>query len=318
MIKNRKVWLRKALWTLGIGFVLMNVIAGFHAYKFTHFSDSGVQKTGNPETLSMAAKLQALVFGVSNPRPENKSRPVKPYRQVILQSNKRIEGWYIPADSAKGTVLLCHGFSGYKASMLDKSDVFHELGYSTFLIDFMGSGGSEGNQTTIGFYEAQQVCSAFRYIKEQTQQPVILFGTSMGAAAIMKAVCDSSIQPDALILECPFGTMQETVEARFHHMHVPAFPMAALLVFWGGLENGFNAFSHNPADYAKHIKIPALLLYGEKDLNVSRSETDRIFANLAGYKQLKLYPKAGHENYLKKYKARWTQDVEGFLSSLTK
>lgn len=318
MIKTKKAWFRKTLWILCIGFVLMNVIAGFHAYKFTHFSDSGVQKTGNPEKLSFGAKLQALVFGVSNPRPDNKSKPSRPYLPVILQSNKRIEGWYIPADSAKGTVLICHGFSGNKASMLDKSEVFHELGYSTFLIDFMGSGGSEGNQTTIGFYEAQQVCTAFRYLKEQTQQPVILFGTSMGAAAIMKAVCDSSIQADALILECPFGTMQETVEARFHNMHVPAFPMAGLLVFWGGIENSFNAFSHNPVDYAKHIKVPTLVMYGEKDLNVSRSETDHIFANLAGTKQLKLYPESGHENYLKKYKAEWTQDVEGFLLPLTK
>lgn len=318
MIGKRRTWIRKILWTVFAGFVLMNVIAGFHAYKFTHFSDSGVQKTGNPEALSFAAKVQALLFGVSNPRPENKGKPSEPYTQVILQSNKRIEGWYISADSAKGTVLICHGFSGNKASMLDKSDVFHELGYHTFLIDFMGSGGSEGNQTTIGFYEAQQVCTAFRYLKDHTQQPVILFGTSMGAAAIMKAVCDSSIQADALILECPFGTMQETVEARFHNMHVPAFPMAALLVFWGGLENGFNAFAHNPADYAAHIKIPSLLMYGEKDLNVSRAETDRIFDRLAGYRQLKLYPESGHENYLKKYKAQWTQNVEVFLAQITK
>lgn len=318
MIKNKKVWLRRTLWALLTGFVVINVIACFHAYKFTHFSDSGVQKTGNPEKLSFAAKLQALLFGVSNPRPENKSKPVKPYRQVILQSNKEIEGWYIPVDSAKGTVLIFHGFSGNKASMLDKSEVFQELGYNTFLIDFMGSGGSEGNQTTIGFYEAQQVCSAFRYVKEQTQEPVMLFGTSMGAAAIMKAVNDSALAADALILECPFGTMQETVEARFHNMHVPSFPMAGLLVFWGGLQNGFNAFSHNPVEYAKHIKIPTLLLYGEKDLNVSRGETDRIFANLSGFRQLGLYPKAGHENYLKKYKTEWTQDVSGFLSQLPK
>lgn len=318
MVKIKKVWFRRILWTLVISFVLMNVIACFHAYKFTHFSSSGVQKTGNPEKLSFGAKLQALLFGVSNPRPENKRKPSRPYRRVVLQSNKRIEGWYIPVDSAKGTVLICHGFSGSKATMLDKSDVFHELGYDTFLIDFMGSGGSEGNQTTIGFYEAQQVCSAFRYLKEQTPKPVILFGTSMGAAAIMKAVSDSSLQAEALILECPFGTMQETVEARFHNMRVPTFPMAGLLVFWGGVQNGFHAFSHNPATYAAHIRVPTLLMYGEKDLNVSRRETDCIFASLVGKKQLKLYPKAGHENYLIRYKAEWTRDVEGFLSRVAK
>lgn len=318
MVNKRKTWLRRALWLLISGFMLMNVVAFFHAWKFTHFSQSGIQKTGNPEKLSFASKLQALVFGVSNPRPANKTKPVGVYETVTLQSNKRLEGWYIPCDSAKGTVLIFHGYSGNKSSMLDKSDVFRALGYNTFLIDFMGSGDSEGNQTTIGFDEALEVCSAFRYIKERTSQPVVLFGTSMGAAAIMKAVKDSVLQADALILECPFGTMQETVEARFRNMHVPSFPMAGLLVFWGGAQNGFNAFSHNPAAYAKQITLPTLLMYGEKDLNVSRGETDRIFAGLAGPKTLALYPKAGHENYLRKYKTEWTSDVDNFLSAYLK
>jgi alpha-beta hydrolase superfamily lysophospholipase len=314
MTPGRKKWLKRSLWIIGIGFVLMNVIACFHAYKFTHFADATVQKTGNPEKLSFGEKLKALLFGINNPRPENKTKPTKVFELVTLQSNKRMEGWYIPVDSAKGTVIICHGFSGNKASMLDKSDVFNELGYNTFLIDFMGSGGSEGNQTTIGYFEAQEVCSAFRYIKTKTQQPVILFGTSMGAAAIMKAMNDSSLLANALILECPFGSMLETVEARFHNMSVPSFPMANLLVFWGGFQNSFNAFSHNPEDYAGNIKIPTLLMYGEKDISVSRGETDRIFTNLAGKKALKLYKNAGHENYLKKYKEEWTTDVSGFLA----
>lgn len=29
--------------------------------------------------------------------------------------------------------------------------------------------------------------------------------------------------------------------------------MANLLVFWGGVQNDFNAFKHNPTDYAKNI-----------------------------------------------------------------
>jgi alpha-beta hydrolase superfamily lysophospholipase len=314
MTAGRKKWLKCVLWTVGICFVMMNVVACFHAYKFTHFVEATVQKTGNPEKLSLTEKLKALVFGVNNPRPENKVKPAKPFGQVTLQSNKRVEGWYVPVDSAKGTVVICHGFSGHKGSMLDKSEVFNAMGYNTFLIDFMGSGGSDGNQTTIGYFEAQEVCSAFLYVKKKTTQPVMLFGTSMGAAAIMKAVKDSSLSADALILECPFGSMLETVEARFHHMNVPSFPMANLLVFWGGFQNNFNAFSHNPETYAGSIKVPTLLLYGEKDISVSRGETDRIFANLSGVKELKLYKHAGHENYLKKYKQEWTSDVSGFLA----
>lgn len=197
--------------------------------------------------------------------------------------------------------------------MLDKAEIFLHSGYNTLLIDFMGSGGSEGNQTTIGFYEAQEVKAAFDFLQSRGETNIILYGTSMGAVAIMKALNDDLLPATSVILECPFGTMLETVQARFKTMNVPSFPMANLLVFWGGVQNNFNAFKHNPVDYAKGITCPVLLLSGEKDEKVSMQEINRIFKNLAGKKKLITYPLAGHENYLVQYKEQWTKDINAFL-----
>jgi uncharacterized protein len=92
--------------------------------------------------------------------------------------------------------------------------------------------------------------------------------------------------------------------------------MAGLLDFWGGVENDFNAFSYCPAEYARSVTCPALLMYGAMDQDVSRKETDAIFQNLSGRKRLKIYPLAKHENYLKLYKQEWTADIEDFLNSI--
>lgn len=292
----------------------MNVVAFFHAYKFTHFSTAASEKTKSPEKLSVFARIKTLITGVNNPRPVNK--PVdSSYRidVITLQSNKKIECWYIQSrhtiDSAKGTVAIFHGYSGEKSSMMDKAEEFLKLGYNTLLVDFMGSGGSEGNQTTLGYKEAEQVKTVFEYLQQKGEQQIYLFGTSMGAAAILKSIHDYQIKPKAIILECPFGSMYETTCARFRNMNAPVFPMAGFLVFWGGVQNGFWAFEHKPTKYAKSVQCPTLLLYGEKDKNVSRSETDAIFGNLNGKKQLKTYAEARHENYLLKYKREWIQDI---------
>jgi alpha-beta hydrolase superfamily lysophospholipase len=292
----------------------MNIVAIFHSYKFTHFASSKSEKTESPEVLTTGEKIKTLFFGVSNPRPENKTFPRGSYQTIKLRSNKEIECWSIKTENSKGTVILFHGFGGEKSSMLDKSDVFRKLGYNTFLVDFMGVGGSEGNQTTVGFWEAEQVKTCFDYLIENGEKNIYLFGNSMGSAAIMKSMYDYEIKPSGIILECPFGSMYHTVCARFEAMNVPAFPMAGLLVFWGGLQNGFWAFSHNPTDYAKKINCPTLLLYGAKDEKVSRREIDEIFNNLAGQKKLKIYQEAGHENYLIKYEKEWKQDAEQFLN----
>lgn len=310
---KRKLFKRTA-WTLLILFLMMNSIAFFHAYKFTHFTSRTVARTSDPAKLSTGQKIKTLFFGVNNPRPVNKAKPSRPYETIFLKSNKQIECWLIPRQNAKGTVIIFHGFSGYKSSMLDKAEEFFSLGYSTLLVDFMGSGGSEGNQTTIGYFEAEQVKTSFEYIAAKGEKNIFLFGTSMGSVAIMKAIHDFDIKPAGIIIECPFGSMYKTVCARFRLMNAPSFPMAGLLVFWGGVQNGFWAFGHNPINYAKKINCPTLLMYGKEDKKVSRAEIDAIFSNLKGKKQLKIYERAGHENLLNKYGKEWRQDVGVFIN----
>ncbi len=107
--------------------------------------------------------------------------------------------------------------------------------------------------------------------------------------------------------------MQRTVENRFRIVGASAFPVSHLLLFWGGLQQGFNAYAHNPVAYARSISTPTLLLYGEQDDRVDREEIDEIFANLQGEKELRTYPLAGHENYLVKYREEWRRDVAAFL-----
>jgi len=298
----------------------MNIVANFHAYKFTHFTVNNVIKTNSPEKLSLFNKIKTLIVGVNNPRPINRLKP-SCYEVVELQSNKKIECWYlhkdklVNTDTVKGTVIIFHGYGGDKSSMLDKADEFNELKYNTFLVDFMGSGGSEGKQTTLGYKEAEEVMTAYNYLINRGEKNIYLFGTSMGAVAILKAINDYNLNPKGIIIECPFGSMYQTTCARFKNMHTPTIPMAGLLVFWGGIQNGFWAFNHNPTEYAKKVHCPTLLLYGEQDKNVSRKEIDEIYANIKGKKTLRTYRFAAHENYLIKYKKDWIKDVSDFLNA---
>ena len=297
---------------------MMNIIAFFHAYKFTHFTENNSEKTKSPEKLTSLEKIKTLFFGVNNPKPKNVKLPTQNYEVVKLKSNKEIECWLVRNEKQRGTVILFHGYGGEKSSMIDKSNEFIKMGFSTLLVDFMGSGNSEGNQTTIGYKEAEEVRTAFDYIKENGEKNIYLFGTSMGSVAIMKCINDYKIKPKGIIIECPFGTMYQTVCARFNKMNAPTFPMAGILLFWGGIQNGFWGFSHNPTEYAKNINCPTLLLYGEKDKSVSRNEIDEIYKNLKGIKNLCVYKKTGHENYLKKNKVEWNKNITEFIKTTEK
>ncbi len=293
----------------------MNIVAGFHAYKFTHFALAGDPITRQPKQLSKQEKLNALLFGVSLPRPVNSSTPSIPFKTICIQQDS-LECWELPASKQKGTVLIFHGYGNRKSGMLDKAYAMHEMGYRVVLVDFRGCGGSKGNTTTIGYNEAKDVKAAYDFYNEKyPKESIILLGTSMGAAAVMKCMKDEHLNVSALILECPFGNMYTTVCNRFDDMQIPRFPMAGLLVFYGGLLNGFWAFDHNPIDYASEINVPVLLMNGGKDARVSLEEIDAIYDNLQGPKKKVIFPDAGHESYLNENEGLWKNEVRGFLNN---
>ncbi len=302
-------------WGIVLVFVLLNIVVYNHAYQFTHFADEKGQRV-KPEDLSFGKKIKVIFTGVDNPKPVNDKLPNKPFEMVAIEGDVRLKGWLIEVDSSKGVVVLFHGYSGSKSGLVAYAEEFNKMDFSTLLIDFRGSGGSEGDQTTIGFKEAKDVKATFDFIKNKfPNQEIILFGTSMGAVSIMKAAADLGVQPNKIILECPFGTMRQTVKKRFEAMNLPSFPLADLLMFYGGIQTGFNPYKHKPMEYAKDVKISTLLLYGKHDARVTLEETEGIYENLSGQKELVILENSGHENYLNNDKKDWLSSIKKFIKN---
>lgn len=301
--------------SLIIAVLLVNVVAFLHAYRFTHFSSAEITRSEVATDISLIQKLGMLFTGINNPRPQNKTLPSVPYETISLRGTATLEGWLMPVEQPKGTVVLFHGYAGWKGELLPTAAAFRELGYRTLLIDFPGSGGSKGDDTTIGYREAQDVRAVYDYARQHfPEDKLILYGFSMGAAAIMRAVDKYGIAPDALVLGCPFSTMRETVHNRFRMLGIPPVVFADLLVLWGGVQHGYWAFSHNPVDYAERITVPTLLLYGQQDQRVTLSETERIYQALAGPKELVVFEQADHESYAGHDPQRWKKKVSSFLA----
>jgi alpha-beta hydrolase superfamily lysophospholipase len=303
-----------------LAFGLLNILAYRHAYAMTHYVPGG-DKTGKPESLSGLERLQVLLTGVTVPRPTARgSSPERiglPFEVHTVPDEGRItlEAWYIPHPGAQGIVLLFHGYAACKASLLHEARVLHELGYALFLVDFRGSGGSTGQETTIGVREADDVGMAAGYVQEHWGNlPLILYGQSMGAVAVLRAVAYKQVRPQAVIVECPFDRLLATVSNRFRAMGVPAFPCAQLLVFWGGVQQGFNGFRHNPVEYAESVDCPVLFLHGAGDPRVTVEQARTVFSALPAEKEFALFDGTGHESCLAQRPEHWEEVVSQFLS----
>jgi hypothetical protein len=209
---------------------------------------------------------------------------------------------------------LFHGHGGKKSGTNDEADIFRKLGYNTFQLDFRAHGNSGGNTCTIGYDESEDVKLAYDFIKNKGEKNIVLWGISMGASTITKAVKDYQLDPAKVILEMPFGTIEEAAAGRLKLMGLPAQPLATLITFWGGTEHGFWAFGMKPQEYAASIKCPVLLQWGRSDSRVSKSEEDILFSNIPNAnKKFVIYETAGHESLCKKETAKWEAEVAAFL-----
>jgi pimeloyl-ACP methyl ester carboxylesterase len=239
-------------------FLLLNVMAAFHAYRFTHFYDDASLSKINPEDLSSLEKTQMIFFGVRFPKSRLKSQPDLPYEKVLLNTREglNLEGWYVKAQPARGTVILYHGHGSSKSGILAEAEYFHVLGYHTLSVDFRAHGGSDGNICTIGYKETEDARPAYEYIVAKGEKNILLWGVSMGAATILKAVPQYQLKPAAIILECPFGTMLDAVKGRVRMMHLPATPIAEMLTFWGGVGQQYWAFGYQPIEEKTRDRSP--------------------------------------------------------------
>ena len=215
-------------------FILLNIITAFHAYKFTHFYDASESPVNKLEMKSGWAVTKDILFGINAYKQKNKVLSDSSFENVYLTTsdNIKLQGWYmkIPGTS-KGTVILFHGHGSKKSSVLEEAASFRTMGYNTLLLDFRAHGNSGGNTSSIGYYESEDVKLAYDYIKEKGEKNVVLWGISMGAAAVSKAMNDYPLQPSKIILEMPFASILQGAEGRIKMMGLPGQPLATFITF---------------------------------------------------------------------------------------
>jgi alpha-beta hydrolase superfamily lysophospholipase len=314
--------LRWVGWVLLAQFVLINISAALYAYRFTHYYRGNEDEQRATSSQNIFAKTWKLFTGPKFYRSQIDEQPVFPFETITLNTSKglQIEAWYGKTDSlnAKGTVVLFHGITVTKTQMLDAAYEFRYWGYNVMLIDLRGHGNSEGNITTIGFREAEEVKLAFDFVQQKGEKNIFLFGSSLGAVVITKAISDHKLSPAGIIIEMPFLSLQAYLKAKARMLGFPQQPFAFLTAGWIGIEKGFNGYGHKTTRYVKNIKCPVLMQVGAKDEFVLMNESEKVFEAIAtSNKKLVVYEDSQHESFLRREKEKWRNEVRTFLATHT-
>ncbi|CAD7925293.1 unnamed protein product [Amoebophrya sp. A25] len=99
-----------------------------------------------------------------------------------------------PSTSSKGgsrspppCVIYLHGNSSCRLEAKEIWDYCLPLGFSLFCFDFAGSGNSDGDHVSLGFFEKDDLHTVIRYLQACAHVgPILLWGRSMGAVTAVK------------------------------------------------------------------------------------------------------------------------------------
>ncbi|MBL8694819.1 MAG: alpha/beta fold hydrolase [Planctomycetes bacterium] len=285
---------------LSAAMAVSQIAAYFHARALTCFERGG-ERTAPPEALTGLQKLDALVRGVRITRPTNERTPEAVGLEFEDCRAKARDGsvvayWHVPRKDAEAGVVLFHGYAGSRSSLLGQAALIHAAGYAQILVDFRGSGESDGDRTTLGILESNDVEAAWTAAVERwPEKRIVLWGQSMGAAAILRAAARPvALRADAIVLEAPFDRLRTTVSHRVRSMGLLDFYVSDSLLYWGGFFLGVDALSYAPIEDSRSVSLTSLMVHGERDPRVRVEEARALFSSLAGKKRYRSLPDEGH------------------------
>ena len=316
-----KRFVRLSIAALLSAIITVNLLAFMQAKALTRFVESG-DRTGRPEQLSVLDKIAVLLSGARIPRPTNRRTPAElglAYETHRIPSGRSISlgAWALPGRSDQPVVALFHGYAASKSTLLGAARELHGLGYTALLADFYGSGDSSGTGTTVGVKEADDVFAVAEYSRRTwPNRKLVLYGFSMGGSAVLRAIAVNGVEAAGVIIEATFDSLLETARSRFVAMGLPASPFAELLLFWGGLQNGFNPFAHNPKDYARAVNVPVLILHGAADVRVPLHQVRNVAGAMQGNARLMVYQGVPHMPIVEAERQEWSRQVDEFLRSI--
>jgi len=231
----------------------------------------------------------------------------------------RLRAFFVPADGGetRRTVVFAHGVTSSLTGMLKYAELFLRRGFNALLYDHRRHGESEGEWTSYGYYEKDDLKAAVDWVcrRHGADAVVGVFGESMGAATVLEfAAADG--RPAFVVSDCAFSDLGDQLAYLLRvEYRLPRVPLLALTSLWCRLRAGFYIRDVSPRRAAARIRAPLLIVHGLADDYVLPEMARELYEHAAApVKELCLVPGAAHAGSLAADRAAYERRLDEFLA----
>jgi pimeloyl-ACP methyl ester carboxylesterase len=227
-----------------------------------------------------------------------KQRIVRTDLELLNLRGQRLKcSHYQPsADTRTAETLPCviylHGNSSSRLEALSSLPVLLRFNITLFCLDLSGSGHSDGEFVSLGYYERDDLSVVIDHLRQSgTVGCIGLWGRSMGAAtALLHGDRDPSIA--AMVLDSPFTSLRDLAEELVDVFVGISLPKWVVSMALNMIRSTIKSKAHfdindlSPISHVANSYIPALFVAAEGDTFIKPHHAKSLHEAYAGDKNL--------------------------------
>jgi alpha-beta hydrolase superfamily lysophospholipase len=232
----------------------------------------------------------------------------------------RLGAWLIEGRPDAPSVLLVHGNGGSRRDCLDRAEMLAAHGCTVLMISTRAHGDSTGEFNDIGFGARHDIVAGVAFLEAlRPGRPIVVHGTSMGAAAAVFASAGLGRRVGGYILESPYRDLRTAVWNRVENALPPVadaiayrslIAVAPLVLADLDRIAPVEAIADVPSD------VPVLILAGEGDRKARPEEARALFERVRDHGELHVFPGADHLKMRHVDPARYRRAVLGLIDAV--
>lgn len=206
-----------------------------------------------------------------------------------------LEVWRIEPDGpSRGTIIFAHGWGRNRDRMVSRARFFGQRGFTSVIY----SARDHGRSSPRRFMNAAKFAEDIEAVLNWVSEPVGLYGHSAGAGGAIIAAARNQDKIKLLFLEACYAHTQEGLLSLYKWIN-PFFGIlfGPAIIFWLNRFYGNKLETVSPARLAPSVKMPVMLVHGEKDRRFPLAFALNLRDSFAsGQADLYVAPGVGHSD----------------------
>ena len=212
-------------------------------------------------------------------------------------------------------VIIIHGYNGFGLQMLHIAKEFYKLNFNIILPDCRGHGKSDGNYIGMGWHDRLDILEWIKFItKKNPQAKIILYGLSMGGAAVLMTSGENlPANIKCIIEDCAYTSVLD--EFFYHYnkiFNLPKF-LLNLTDIICQTKSGYKLSEASAINQLKKCKTPVLFIHGAQDRFVPTKMVYKLYKSATCPKDILIIPKAGHGLSYQIKAKKYFQKIQSFI-----